>query len=182
MALQHISLGSIENWLSYDDTGTYSDGTPYGLKMSSSPSFAAITATDNITLDADNKSIRFGADQDATILYDGTNLVVNPRAVGSGKMSVSGAINTTEHYQVDGTQVLTNQQAAIASLTDSSGGTADNTIAALPDLADTPLTADALRDDIMTNWLPVLLNNFADLAAKYNALAAMARAHGLIAT
>lgn len=57
---------------------------------------------------------------------------------------------------------------ALTALTDNTVGTADATLAAIPTLTDSPASADALRDDIVTNLLPVIRNNFADLAAKVN--------------
>lgn len=57
-------------------------------------------------------------------------------------------------------------QSAIASLTDSTGGTADGT------LADVTATPDQT----------IINNNFADLAAKVNAILAALRSIGLIAT
>lgn len=45
-------------------------------------------------------------------------------------------------------------------------GTANGALQACVDLTDAPATADALRDDIVTNLLPAIRNNFADLAAK----------------
>lgn len=61
-------------------------------------------------------------------------------------------------------------QAAITSLTDNTGGTADNTLA---DLADGSTYA---------NDHAAIENNFADLAAKINAILAALRAAGIIAT
>ena len=60
----------------------------------------------------------------------------------------------------------------IAALTDNTTGTANDTLEAIPDPADTPADADALRDDIVANALPAIRNNFADLAAKVNELIA----------
>lgn len=57
-----------------------------------------------------------------------------------------------------------------AALTDNSGGSADTTLAAIPNPADTPVTADSLRDDIVANDLPPIRNNFADLADQINKL------------
>lgn len=71
-------------------------------------------------------------------------------------------------------------QAAIASLADNTAGTADNTLAAIPDPADTPASADALRDDLVANALPAIRNDLADLAAKVNAILTAARAAGVI--
>lgn len=59
-----------------------------------------------------------------------------------------------------------------ATLTDSSGGTADTTVQALPDPADAPADADALREDLVANLIPALRNNIADLTAQVNALRA----------
>lgn len=39
----------------------------------------------------DNNTIRFGTAGDATIYYDGTNLILNPDVVGAGKVSINGA-------------------------------------------------------------------------------------------
>ena len=47
----------------------------------------------NIRLTTDSNALQFGTAQDATILYDGTNLVINPKAVGTGYLGVSGNVN-----------------------------------------------------------------------------------------
>lgn len=70
------------------------------------------------------------------------------------------------------------QPADMVALTDNSGGTADNTIQAIPDPADAPLTADALRDDLVANALPAIRNDIADLTAKVNALRTALRSIG----
>jgi hypothetical protein len=59
--------------------------------------------------------------------------------------------------------------AAVTALT-VPAGTADSTIAAVPDPTDTPATADALRDDLVTNVIPVINADILDLGAKINAL------------
>jgi len=169
------------NGLKLTDGGANGNGT-YEIDAAAKPNMAGSNNSDHIDIDADNKSLRLGADQDATLLYDGTDLQINPRAVGAGKLTVSGIVNTTESYQVDGIKVIGNQGAAVAALTDNSGGTANDTIEALVDPADLPLTADMLRDDLVANLIPALRNNIADLTAKVNALSGRARDHGLIAT
>jgi hypothetical protein len=61
---------------------------------------------------ADSIAIRFGAALDASIYYDGTNLVINPKLVGSGYLSVLGNITaeggtlTSGHSDQAGTLVL----------------------------------------------------------------------------
>ena len=62
------------------------------------------------------------------------------------------------------------QAATVAALVDNTAGTANDTIEAIPNPTDTPATADALRDDLVAVHWPALRNNFADLAAKINAI------------
>jgi hypothetical protein len=50
------------------------------------------------------------------------------------------------------------QPADQVAVTDNTAGTASRTWAALPDPTDTPASADALRDDLVANVLPVLRN------------------------
>ena len=57
-------------------------------------------------------------------------------------------------------------------LTDSTGGAANNTLTTLSALTDSPASADALRDELTTLWLPEIENNLADLAAKINVILA----------
>jgi hypothetical protein len=61
------------------------------------------------------------------------------------------------------------QASAIADLA-GTVGTANDTLTAVPVPADTPATVDALRDDIATNLIPAINNNFADVQAKLNAI------------
>jgi len=74
------------------------------------------------------------------------------------------------------------QATASANLTDSSGGTANDTVQALTNPADAPATADILRDDLVANLIPELRNNYADLAAKANKALTVLRNLGLMAT
>ena len=69
-----------------------------------------------------------------------------------------------------------------ATLVDLGGtlGTANDTMVAMPTLTDSPATADALRDDLHTNWKAALDNNFADLQTKVNALIAALEAAGVL--
>ena len=74
------------------------------------------------------------------------------------------------------------QAAASVNLTDSTTGTADDTVAAIPDPADTPASADALRDDLVANTLPAIRNDLADIIAKVNKSLTVLRNLGLMAT
>lgn len=79
--------------------------------------------------------------------------------VSGTSVQSSSLINTTEHYEVDGIQVVTNQQGAITDLTVAAVGTAA--------VGADPVDVDARFDDVET---------------KVNAILATMRVHGLIAT
>lgn len=101
----------------------------------------------------------------------------------SGTLAVAGLFMGMEPDGTVRVYVSSHRMAAaatITALTDSSAGTANNTIQALPDPTDTPATADALRDDLVAVHWPVLRNNFADLAAKINEIRTVLRASGLM--
>jgi len=51
-----------------------------------------INAAGNMVIPNDNAKIVLGAGQDAEVYYDGTDLVVNPKAVGSGALKVTGDV------------------------------------------------------------------------------------------
>lgn len=69
---------------------------------------------------------------------------------------------------------------AIPDLTDNTTGTANDTLQALTNPADSPASADALRDDLVANLIPELRNNYADLGAKINSILATLRDIGAI--
>lgn len=49
----------------------------------------------DVVIDSDSKGVTFGEGQDATIQYDGTNLVINPAFVGTGSVFVDQNANGT---------------------------------------------------------------------------------------
>ena len=55
------------------------------------PNIGAAIA-DSLKLQSDSATLYLGAGDDATIVYNGTNLVINPQAVGSGGVIISGSI------------------------------------------------------------------------------------------
>lgn len=73
------------------------------------------------------------------------------------------------------------EQGAITHLTDNTAGAANDVLQAIPDPADAPATADALRDDLVANALPALRNDLADLAAKQNAVITALEGAGILA-
>lgn len=60
------------------------------------------------------------------------------------------------------------QAADWGALTDNISGADNNTLDAIPDPADTPITADALRDDLVANVLPEIRDALTTLAARIN--------------
>ena len=53
------------------------------------------TSTTGMYLGNDNYKLYFGAVDDASITYDGTNMLINPKVVGSGKLKIDGNIILT---------------------------------------------------------------------------------------
>lgn len=117
---------------------------------------------------AQTNGLRYGgkilvdeAEIDADLNHDGSNV---------GFYGVTPAARPSAYTQTYSTATRTHSNPTATALTDNSGGSADSTIAAMTDPADTPVTADALRDDLVANYLAAARNNIADLAAKVNAL------------
>jgi hypothetical protein len=90
-------------------------------------------------------------------LGTGSDVTFNTADVGTGG------------YKVSGTKVIGAQEAAIASLTNSTGGSADGTLAAVGDTS----TSDQSGP---------INDNFTELNGKIDAILAAMRTHGQIAT
>lgn len=101
-----------------------------------------------------------------TLLYtDGEGLRVID-AAGAVKHSVQPLIGSfTQTYS---TADATHASRTASSFTDNIGGTTGTTLAAVPDPADTPITADALRDDLVANVLPAIRDALSSLALQHN--------------
>jgi hypothetical protein len=61
----------------------------------------------NVKLLLDNQKLYFGAGQDAWLKYNGTNLVINPKEVGSGILDVTGTLQTDGYNSADGSAGIT---------------------------------------------------------------------------
>jgi hypothetical protein len=61
----------------------------------------------SMTLLSDVGKLKFGAGSDAEISYNGTDLNINPKSVGSGKVNVQGNLNVDSNYMVAGVNGLT---------------------------------------------------------------------------
>lgn len=78
------------------------------------------------------------------------------------------------------TPVVQPAHANQGALTDSTGGTAAFTLVTLSTLTDSPASADALRDELISLWLPEIENNFASVARLVNRIRTELVALGLI--
>lgn len=98
-----------------------------------------------------------------------------------GQQILKGEVleDTSELFALYPSNFSTITPTDFTALTNSTGLTPDDTIASIPDPADTPLSADILRDDLVTNVFPVIEANLADLAGKVNEIIAVIEAHDL---
>ncbi len=119
-----------------------------------------------------------------TVAWDDTNNIISGTlSVGRvfGRVARAAADADTTVYVLLLPGAVGSQAATIAALTDSSAGTANATVQAMPDPTDAPATADALRDDLVATLLPAIRNNFADVTAKINAIIAALKNAGIVA-
>ncbi len=61
----------------------------------------AIRLDEVLDIDADT-CLRIGASQDSEICYDGQDVVINPKVMGSGLVSILGSLNVSENLNVTG--------------------------------------------------------------------------------
>jgi hypothetical protein len=97
--------------------------------------YMRILSAGNINLPVDSQLLQFGGGQDATISYDGTNMIINPKLVGTGYLSVTGNINANANDiyttgAVKGVHKAADGTAAVAdgTYTMGLGGTTNGTI------------------------------------------------------
>jgi hypothetical protein len=60
------------------------------------------TFYEHVVIYSDTKKLFFGAARDASIYYDGTNFIINPKDVGSGILDVQGVVQTDGYKSSDG--------------------------------------------------------------------------------
>ena len=106
--------------------------------------------------------------QDIVISTSGTGSKIGQGGSLIGAYGVTPVARPGAFTQTYATGDKTHAARTAAALTDSTGGTVGTTIAAIPDPADTPVTADALRDDLVANTLPKLRDAIASLADQVN--------------
>jgi hypothetical protein len=99
--------------LTNGETGLTSGRIPYATtngRLTDSSSFLFDT-TNGITL-TDNVPLSLGDASDAKLSYDGTNLLINPKSVGSGQVQIQGDLNINSngagqtYFDANGTMKL----------------------------------------------------------------------------
>jgi hypothetical protein len=94
-----VSSGNVPGAILFQ-TATLGGGGASSEKM-------RLTNSGNLNLILDSQLLQFGAGQDATLSYDGTDFICNPRLVGTGNFKLSaGSVNSFVGYQVQGTAGL----------------------------------------------------------------------------
>jgi hypothetical protein len=82
----------------YFNTGYYSAAERMRITSTGNVGIGTTAPTEklqisgNLFLTSDNNKILLGTDKDASIYYNGSNLVINPREVGSGTLNVLGGM------------------------------------------------------------------------------------------
>lgn len=129
---------------------------------------------------ADYITVKNGDDTTDVLRLDSTgNLIVPVQITAGGTFRHTGSefgfFNTTPvtqrsaYTQTFSTASRTHAARTAAALNDNSGGTSGGTtIALVPMPADSPASADALRDDLVANTLPAIRNAIATLAEMVN--------------
>jgi len=84
-------------------TSIDADSSSLAFNFDSLIDVSSIVMIGDLFLNGDNDDVIFGSSQDASIGYDGTNLVINPRLVGSGSVTIgAGAAGVDYVLSFDG--------------------------------------------------------------------------------
>jgi hypothetical protein len=91
--LNYGTNASSRSWMFFKDSAEFGDfnigqsttrtGSTYSVKF-------RIKANGRVSIPTDSQLLVFGAGSDASITYDGTNMIINPQVVGSGHMAITG--------------------------------------------------------------------------------------------
>jgi hypothetical protein len=91
-----------------------SDSDKFKIAYSSTAGNARLGTNDMVQIDSSGNvyipndlNLFFGAGNDASIGYDGTNLVVNPKEVGSGILDIQGTLQADGYNSSDGSAGIT---------------------------------------------------------------------------
>lgn len=171
MALRTIDIGQIEDAFQYDDALTYSDGIPVGLRVKQVP-----TNSEHVVRLADLGGASDPLSDEPVLMAAATGTdFANKRtiAVGVGLTKTDAGAGSTLTLAVK-------QQSAVTSLTDNTGGTANNTLENVPTVGVDVVIA-ASQVDVNTA-IAAIENNFADLSAKVNSILTALRSAEIIVT
>lgn len=113
---------------------------------------------------------RGGSDDEANQLM---NAALDAAQEGAELASFANGIDVQTTLTHTGTLGLhgapaVGQAADFGAIVDSIAGAVNNALDAIPDPADAPATADALRDDLVANTLPEIRDALSTLAARIN--------------
>lgn len=122
---------------------------------------------------------------DGTLQKLTTGAVVGVPAIAFNNTTGAAALMLVEIPGNGGASSLTVPQTTFAALTDSSGGTADDTVAAIGTIALSTAGGntytDAAVNTAVNAKLAIIANDFADVAAKINAIRTALRSAGIVA-
>ena len=179
LTLNNATTAAVDNILTIEhaSTGTPAAGFGGGLIFTLESSTTAKQSAGRLTYEWVVATHASRTARSKWSVYDTAEReAIRIEASGSAPMigvyGVAAVARPSAYTQTYSTADKTHAGRTASTLTDNSAGTANTTVEAIPDPADTPASADALRDDIVANLLPALRNNFADLAAQINALKA----------
>ncbi len=79
--------GAVREYMKLLATGEFGIGTSIPTEL--------LHVAGNIFVGGDNLKLLFGGGKDASILYDGINMIINPKEVGSGAVIIPGDLNQT---------------------------------------------------------------------------------------
>jgi hypothetical protein len=98
--------GYIRNIIKWDSDDRDIDIGQAGTSLITNINLIAGSAG-NIRIPRDNSKLYFGAGKDASIYYDGTNMLINPKEEGSGVLDVLGTLQTDGYNSSDGSAGMT---------------------------------------------------------------------------
>jgi len=123
------------------------------------------------TIDSNGVATFTGITLDAGNISTDTTTGMQIATSTSQKIAFYGATpipQPTTYTQTYSASTSTHAARTASALTDSIGGSVGTTLAAIPDPADSPATADALRDDLVANVLPKIRDALSSLADQVN--------------
>ena len=89
-----VAYGGDPSTLTYVNSMTI-DGDTGNVGIGTTTPSEKLEINGNLFLNADNNKLYLGAGKDASIYYDGTDLIIDPKVVGSGSLNLNGGNLTT---------------------------------------------------------------------------------------